>query len=57
MHYGFHQKEQDFNTNGYNRSLIICIRKSRHNTPLNKLNLFVKILPNEISKPILLLQK
>ena len=35
MHYGFHQKEQDLNTNGCNCSFIICIRKSRHNTPLN----------------------
>jgi len=34
MHYGFHQKEQDLNTNGGNCSFIICIRKSRHNTPL-----------------------
>ena len=35
LHYGFHQKEQDINTNGCNCSFIICIRKSRHNTPLN----------------------
>ena len=34
MHYGFHQKEQDLNSNGGNCSFIICIRKSRHNTPL-----------------------
>jgi len=34
MHYGFHQKEQDLNTNGSNCSFIIRIRKSRHNTPL-----------------------
>jgi len=41
MHYGFHQKEQDLNTNGCNCSFIICIRKSRHNTPLNELSSFV----------------
>lgn len=35
MHYGFHQKEQDLNTNGCNCNSIICIRKSRHNTLLN----------------------
>jgi len=35
MHYGFHQKEQDLNTNGCYCSFIICIRKSRHHTPLN----------------------
>ena len=35
MHYGFHQKEQDFNSNGINCSFIICIRKKRHNTPLD----------------------
>ena len=35
MHYGFHQKEQDLNSNGRNCSFIIRIRKSRHNTPLN----------------------
>ena len=35
MHYGFHKKEQDLNNNDRNRSIIICIRKSRHNTALN----------------------
>jgi len=34
MHYVFHQKEQDLNANGHNCSFIICIRKSRNNTPL-----------------------
>jgi len=42
MHYGFHQKEQDLNNNGDNCSFIVCIRKSRHNTPLNSLSLFDK---------------
>ena len=40
MDYGFHQKEQDFNSNGNYCSFIICIRESRDNTPLNKLKLF-----------------
>jgi len=34
MHYGFHQKEQNSNSNGNNCSFIIRIRKSRNNTPL-----------------------
>ena len=37
MHHGFHQKEQDFDSNGVNCSFIICIRKSWNNTPLNYL--------------------
>ena len=35
-HYGFHQKEQDSNSDGDNCSLIIRIRESRDNTPLKK---------------------
>ena len=42
MHYGFHQKEQDLNTNGGNCIFIICIGKSRNNTPLIKGKLFDK---------------
>ena len=57
MHYGFHQKEQDFNTNGNYCSFIICIRESRHNTPLNYLRLFDKYFLNEISKQKLSLQQ
>ena len=54
MDYGFHQKEQDLNTNGGNCSFIICIRKSRHNSPLNY---FINNLANAISKQKLLQQK
>ena len=56
MHYGFHQKEQNFNSNGDNCIFIICIRKSRYNTSLNKLK-YLKSLLNELSTQKLLLQK
>ena len=57
MHYGFHQKEQDTNSNGDNCSFIIRIRKSRYDSSLNYLKLFDKYLPNETSKQKLSPQK
>ena len=43
MHYGFYQKEQDFNSNGNYCSFIICIRKSRDNTSNGESNVKIKV--------------